>query len=155
RPVVIAACFTCLAGCVPDATGIESDFPVTSQVSDWRDEVIYQLLVDRFGGGDLNNDVGINPSGLGRFQGRDWQGVIDHIDYLQALGVTAVWISPVVRNVDTDANFDSYHGYWAQDLTHTNPHFGDLGTLRRMVKALHEHHIKVILDIVTNHLGQV
>ena len=76
------------------------------------------------------------PSGLGRFQGGDWQGVIDHIDYLRALGVTAVWVSPVVRNVDTDANFDSYHGYWAQDLTHTNPHFGSLADLRRMVQAL-------------------
>ena len=144
-----------LAACNPDDSAVDDGWKIGTHVDDWRDEVIYQLLVDRFADGDLSNDQNVNPSGLGRFQGGDWQGVIDHIDYLQALGVTAVWISPVVRNVDTDANFDSYHGYWAQDLTHTNPHFGDLPALRRMVQALHAKKIKVILDIVTNHMGQL
>src|SRR4051812_4704034 len=142
-------------GCAPDDTAVDSGWKVSSHVEDWRDEVIYQLLVDRFADGDLSNDFMVNPSGLGRFQGGDWQGVIDHIPYLKSLGVTAIWISPVVRNVDTDANFDSYHGYWAQDLTHTNPHFGSLADLRRMVQALHGNGFKVILDIVTNHMGQL
>ena len=60
-----------------------------------------------------------------------------------------------MKNVDTDAGFDGYHGYWAQDLTEPNPHFGDLAALRRMVAAAHDRGIKVILDIVTNHLGQL
>jgi glycosidase len=149
-------CLLCAwAGCVPDDAQQSGARPLTSNVVDWRDEVVYQLLVDRFGDGDTSNDAAVNPSGLARYQGGDWQGVIDHIDYLQALGVTAVWVSPVVRNVDTDANVDGYHGYWAQDLGHVNPHFGTLEDLRRMVDALHAHHIKVILDIVTNHLGQL
>src|SRR5262245_41495459 len=85
----------------------------------------------------------------------DLAGVEQKLDYLQELGVTTIWISPVVKNVDTDAGFDGYHGYWAQDLTATNPHFGDLAALRRMVAAAHHRDIKVILDIVTNHLGQL
>ena len=47
-------------------------------------------------------------------QAGDWQGVIDKLDYLQTLGVTALWISPVVKNVEEDAGFHSYHGYWTQ-----------------------------------------
>lgn len=143
----LAACF--------DMSNVGANLPITSQVTDWRDEIIYQLMVDRFADGDLNNDVNINPSALGRFQGGDWQGVIDHVDYLQALGVTAVWISPAVRNLETDANFDSYHGYWQQDFEQTNPHMGDLAKLREMVQTLHQHNIKVILDIVTNHIAQL
>ena len=73
------------------------------------------------------------PGALGLYQGGDWQGVIDHLDYLETLGVTALWISPVVRNLETDANFDGYHGYWQQDFAHVNPHFGDLAKLRELV----------------------
>jgi alpha-amylase len=60
-----------------------------------------------------------------------------------------------VRNVDTDANVDGYHGYWAQDLTLTNPHFGSLAKLRELVQKAHARKLKVILDIVTNHMGQL
>src|SRR4051794_39067046 len=63
---------------------------------DWRDQVIYQIMVDRFANGDPNNDFGVEPSVPGKFHGGDWQGIIDHLDYLQELGVTALWISPVV-----------------------------------------------------------
>jgi glycosidase len=125
------------------------------QSGDWRDEVIYQLLVDRFGNGERLNDYRVVPGALGLFQGGDWQGVIDHLDYLETLGVTALWISPAVRNLETDANFDSYHGYWQQDFVRPNPHFGDLGKLRELVNAAHGRGMKVILDIVTNHVGQL
>lgn len=132
-----------------------AEVPMTTQVQNWRDEVIYQLLVDRFDDGDTTNDVGIDRSSLGRYQGGDWQGVINRMGYLKQLGVTTIWISPIVRNVDHDAGFDAYHGYWASDHTLLNPHFGDLATLRRMVRVAHDNGIKVILDIVTNHMGQM
>lgn len=135
----------------PDAKPV----PLTTHVDDWRDEVIYQVLVDRFANGDVNNDFGVQPGHLARFQGGDWRGLENHLDYFERLGVTTLWISPVVRNVETDADFDAYHGYWAQDLTETNPHFGDLTALRSLVKAAHEKKLKVVLDIVTNHMGQV
>ncbi len=122
---------------------------------DWRDEVIYQIIVDRFADGDLNNDEGVQPGALGRYQGGDWQGVIDHLDYLQTLGVTALWISPVVRNLETDSNFDAYHGYWQQDFGHVNPHFGDLAKLRELVQTAHAHGFKMILDVVTNDVAQL
>ena len=63
--------------------------------------------------------------------------MIDHLDYLKTLGVTALWISPVVRNLETDADFDGYHGYWQQDFEHVNPHFGDLAKLRELVQKAH------------------
>lgn len=128
---------------------------LATHVQDWRDEVIYQLIVDRFADGDVNNDFGVEPGSLGLYQGGDWMGIVDHLDYLQALGVTTLWISPVVQNVDTDADIDAYHGYWQQDLTKLNPHFGDLATLRTMVAAVHDRGMKVVLDIVCNHMGQV
>jgi glycosidase len=141
-------------GCVslPD----DGDRPVlATHVGDWRDEVIYQVLIDRFANGDVNNDYNIRPGHLARFQGGDWRGLMENLDYVKDLGVTTLWISPIVKNVETDADVDSYHGYWAQDLTQLNPHFGDITDLRRLVNRAHDMGLKVVLDIVTNHMGQV
>jgi glycosidase len=141
-------------GCV-DPSGLEGPPELSTHVVDWRDEVIYQLLVDRFANGDVNNDYHVDREAPAAYHGGDWQGVIDRLDYLEELGVTAIWISPVVKNVETDAGVWSYHGYWTQHFTEPNPHFGDTAKLREMVDACHERGIKVILDIVTNHVGQV
>jgi len=154
--VALATAPALLSACVPvDAF----DTPVEHQthVDDWRDEIIYQLVVDRFANGDRNNDynVTLNSDVLARYQGGDYQGVIDQVEYLEALGVTAVWVSPIVVNVEEDAGISSYHGYWTQDFKGVNPHFGDITSFRRMVDVLHEHDIKVILDVVTNHVGQL
>ncbi len=143
------------AGCAHDVLGEQKDVEIATHVEDWRDQVVYQLLVDRFANGDARNDHRVDPTALARYQGGDWQGVIDRMDYLQELGVTALWISPIVLNVDTDAGIDGYHGYWAVDFTRLNPHFGDLATLRALVDEAHARGMLVILDIVTNHLGQV
>jgi alpha-amylase len=128
---------------------------MTTVVQDWRDEIIYQLMTDRFADGDLANDFRVDPSALTHYQGGDYRGIEQRLDYLQTLGVTTLWISPIMKNVDADAGFDAYHGYWAVDLESLNPHFGDLSALRQMIDAAHQRGIKVILDIVTNHLGQV
>ncbi|MCB9760522.1 MAG: alpha-amylase [Alphaproteobacteria bacterium] len=130
---------------------------ITTEVDDWRDEVIYQVIVDRFANGDVNNDFNVthDPTNLNRYMGGDWQGLIDRVDYLQALGVTAIWISPVVMNVEEDAGIAGYHGYWTQSFNDVNPHFGDLAKLRELVDVMHAHGIKVIVDIVTNHVGQL
>lgn len=144
-----------MGSCAQDGLGTLGDVQVRQHVDDWRDEVIYQLLTDRFANGDAATDHRIEPSALARYQGGDWQGIIDQLDYLEDLGVTSLWISPIVLNVDHDAGFDAYHGYWAVDLERLNPHFGDLATLRAFVRAAHDRGMSVILDIVTNHLGQV
>jgi alpha-amylase len=147
--IVLAPAMGCIE--VP----LEGRRPVLSNhVEDWRDEVIYQVIVDRFANGDVNNDYNVRPGALARYQGGDWRGMQDHLDYLQELGVTTLWISPVIRNVETDADVDSYHGYWQQDLTEVNPHFGDISALRSLASALHARGMKIVLDIVTNHMGQ-
>ncbi|HEU0034289.1 MAG TPA: alpha-amylase family glycosyl hydrolase [Kofleriaceae bacterium] len=122
---------------------------------DWRDQVIYQIMIDRFDNGDPNNDINVAPTVPGRYHGGDWQGVIDRLDYLQTLGVTALWISPVVKNTEEDAGFASYHGYWTQDFLRPNAHFGDLTKLRELIDKAHERGMLVILDVVTNHVGQL
>ena len=155
----LAACATLAPACVdvesipaaPNQDGIK----LATHVTDWRDEVIYQLIVDRFHNGDVNNDYNVDTRSLARYHGGDWQGIIDKLDYLQDLGVTTLWISPPVKNVEDDAGFASYHGYWTSDFLKHNPHFGDLRTLRRLSDELHKRGMKLILDIVTNHVGQV
>jgi alpha-amylase len=127
---------------------------LATHVDDWRDEVIYQILVDRFADGDDANNFNRDLTGMARYHGGDWKGIEDQLDYIESLGVTTLWISPVIKNVETDANVDGYHGYWAQDFTQPNPHFGDLVALRSLVDASHQRDIKVVIDIVTNHVGQ-
>ena len=126
-----------------------------TRVEDWRDEIIYQVVIDRFDDGDPSNNFNVDYRKEAAYHGGDWQGLIDRLDYIETLGVTALWISPIVKNVENDAGFSSYHGYWTQDFTRVNPHFGDLAKLQELVKACHARGIKVILDIVTNHVGQL
>jgi glycosidase len=155
-PLLLAAALPLATQSCFDLDDVSGDrVQLTSQVEDWRDEVIYQVLIDRFADGDPSNDWRVDRASLARYQGGDWQGIIDHLDYFTALGVTTLWISPIVRNVDTDAGIDGYHGYWAADLAELNPHFGDLATLRRLVQEAHRRHLRIVLDIVTNHMGQM
>ncbi len=153
--LVMTFVLLCLGSCVEDRLAPVRNVVLRTHVTDWRDQIIYQLLTDRFANGDAATDHRLLPGALARYQGGDWQGIIDRLDYIEELGVTTLWISPIVLNVDHDAGFDAYHGYWAVDLERLNPHFGDLATLRAFVNAAHERGISVILDIVTNHMGQV
>lgn len=143
-----------LLQCSP-ATQVDMNYNRQTFVNDWRDEVIYQIMVDRFSDGDPNNNFNVDLRKEAAYHGGDWQGIIDQLDYLEDLGVTALWISPVVRNVEEDAGFASYHGYWTQSFIDTNMHFGDLAALQRLVDACHRKNMKVILDVVTNHIGQL
>jgi alpha-amylase len=152
----------CLAAALlPTATASCVDIPpppaadLSQQVSDWRDEIIYQVLIDRFADGDLSNDYRVDRAAQARYHGGDWKGLEQKLDYVQALGVTTIWISPIVRNVETDAGIDSYHGYWSQDLEDLNRHFGNLADLRSLIDSAHARKMKVVLDIVTNHMGQL
>jgi len=149
-----------IAGCLPvgacfSLDDLDKDVEHKTYVEDWRDEMIYQVLVDRFANGDTSNDWGVVPHAPARYHGGDWKGLEDKLDYIQGLGMTTLWISPIVKNVDSDATIDGYHGYWTQDFTGLNPHFGDMASLRSLVNAAHKRNMKVILDIVTNHVGQV
>lgn len=138
-----------------DITGTGQKAQIATHVDDWRDEVIYQVIVDRFADGDINNDFKVEPGFLGKYQGGDWKGLEDHLPYLQDLGVTTLWISPIIKNVDSDADVDAYHGYWSEDLHKLNAHFGDAASLRSLINTAHSRGMKVVLDIVCNHMGQL
>ena len=153
--LLLLACATssaCIGSQPEDDTG---HVKLATHVDDWRDEVVYQLMTDRFADGDTGNDFRVDRTSLGHYQGGDYRGVQEKLGYLQELGVTTLWISPIIKNVDSDAGFDAYHGYWAVDLGRLNPHFGSLADLRELVNAAHARRMKVVVDIVTNHLGQV
>ncbi|MCC6553576.1 MAG: alpha amylase C-terminal domain-containing protein [Polyangiaceae bacterium] len=143
------------AGCMEFDEDLAGEIQISTHVADWRQEIIYQVLVDRFADGDAGNNYRVDTSAMGHWHGGDWRGLEQSLPYLEELGVTTLWISPLVKNVDTDAGFDGYHGYWTQSFVELNPHFGDLIALRRLVNAAHERGMKVILDIVTNHVGQL
>jgi alpha-amylase len=136
--------------------------PLTNEVSDWRDEIIYFVLTDRFDdGSSLNNSIMTNgddfsSAGDGKkYQGGDFQGLIDRLDYLDSLGITALWITAPVKQAWSNAGWTSYHGYWAQNFLEVDPHLGTMADLRELVSEAHSRGIKVIMDVVVNHTGSL
>ncbi|WP_268407086.1 alpha-amylase family glycosyl hydrolase [Alteromonas sp. a30] len=124
---------------------------------DWRDQIIYFLMTDRFNDGDVsNNDLGLgefNPTKESHYNGGDLQGVIDKLDYIQRLGATAVWMTPPVKNLwwSEASQYAGYHGYWARDFKSIDPHIGTLEDYQRLSKSLHQRDMYLIQDIVINH----
>ena len=104
---------------------------------DWRDQVIYMLMTDRFDDGDpTNTDQGYgeyDPSQPSHFSGGDLQGVIDRLDYLSTLGITAVWTAPIFYNQwwSTPYQATGWHGYWPVHFQEVDPHQGIFPHLRQ------------------------
>ncbi|MFY3745730.1 alpha-amylase family glycosyl hydrolase [Anaeromyxobacter sp. Red801] len=124
----------------------------------WQDEVLYFVLVDRFADGDRANDRDVDLAGKGTFHGGDLRGLTAHLDEIAALGVTAIWVNPLVRNIPgyvSGAGFPdwAYHGYWMDDLSRLDPRFGSEADLAAFVNACHARGIRVLLDVVYNHAG--
>ena len=135
---------------------------LTSSPEDWRDCWIYFLMVDRF------NNPAAPPKGrfddkFGGFQGGTIEGMRQQLDYLQDLGVGAVWFSPVLKNcqfLEGQPNDGTYHGYGIQNFLDIDPRFASdrpnaAEELRRFVADAHARGIYVIFDIVLNHTGDV
>ncbi len=132
----------------------------------WRNATIYFLLTDRFNNGDKSNDVNFDRTGkaakLRGFEGGDIKGVTRKIKdgYFDTLGVTAIWLTPLVEQVHGGTNEGTgftygYHGYWAKDWTALDPNFGTEQDLKELVDNAHGHGIRVVLDVVVNHTGPV
>jgi glycosidase/PKD repeat protein len=126
--------------------------------SDWRDENIYFIFTDRFNDGDLSNDNvesahgnPYSPADPHAIHGGDFRGIQQKLDYIKSLGATAIWVTPIPYNVGGSA----YHGYGAQDFNLLAPHLGSMTDMSNMVQAAHARGIKVILDIVCNHSGDL
>ncbi len=114
----------------------------------WQDETIYFLMVDRFNNGDTSNDLDVNIKDPKAYQGGDFQGIIDKLDYIKDMGFTTIWMTPIFDNQDL-----GYHGYWITDFYSTDEHFGSIDDFKRLVDEAHKRDIKIILDFVVNHVG--
>lgn len=126
--------------------------------TDWRSEVLYFVLVDRYADGKVNPDPAlVRPAEPGYFHGGDLVGLTGRLDELKELGITALWLNPLVRNIPRYVGNDfadwGYHGYWAEDFTTLDPRFGTETELKTLVDAAHARGIKVLLDVVYNHPG--
>jgi glycosidase len=138
------------------AAGAQSP-PPAATATDWRDQILYFVLLDRFDDGDPgNNDQGAgeyDPADPRRFSGGDLAGVERRLDYIRGLGATAIWITPPVANRwwSDHAQFGGYHGYWASDFTAVDAHFGTLATYRHLADAMHARDLRLVQDIVVNH----
>ena len=119
------------------------------------DDVLYLIMPDRFANGDPTNDEPAEfPGSHARAKPRAWhggdlRGVQDHLTYLKDLGVTTVWLTPIVTNGATQ----DYHGYGAVDLYAVDPHLGTLQDYQDLVAAAHKLHMKILFDVVPNHVG--
>ena len=134
----------------------------TSNRTDFRDESIYFMMTTRFYDGDTGNNVLCWDNQSAQIETKDpcwrgdFQGVIDKLDYIKALGFTAIWITPVVQNA---SGYD-YHGYHAMDFQHVDCRYqssdgskdGD-AMFQELIDKAHKKGIKIILDIVLNHTG--
>jgi len=126
-------------------------------------DAMYLIMTDRFADGDLTNDgpEGNQPESSPEaaaqradprgWHGGDLRGITQHLDYIQQLGFTTLWITPVY---DNEHQSNSYHGYGATDLYAVDPHYGSLADLQALAAELHRRHMKLVLDTVPNHIGQ-
>lgn len=138
---------------------------VTPSPADWRDQVFYFLLPDRFSNGRETGEMLFDPKNPERFKAADkrkWmeagknfqggtlEGIKSKLPYLQDLGVTALWLGPVWKQ---RKDLETYHGYGIQNFLDIAPHFGHRAALRDLVDEAHSMGIYVILDIIYNHTG--
>ena len=125
-------------------------------------DVLYMLMPDRFASGRADNDQikGMAAYKNDRTQpslrhGGDLEGIRQHLDYFNELGVTALWFTPVLENnsPDNDHGFSTYHGYATTDYYKVDPRFGTNDEYRRLVDEAHQHGLKVVMDMIFNHCG--
>ncbi len=134
-----------------------------------EDEVVYFVLPDRFANGDPTNDLGglpdeklvsgYDPTHKGFFHGGDLAGLTGKLDYLEEMGITAIWFAPIFKNKPVQGpeggESAGYHGYWVTDFTSIDPHFGTNEEFKAFVDAAHARGMKVYMDIITNHTADV
>jgi glycosidase len=143
------------AACVLAGVGLLFAGSASAQTSNrfWQAQSIYQIITDRFYDGDTNNDNAEgtyapgNPTGV---HGGDFEGIQQKLDYIKALGATAIWISPIVLNTE-----GQFHGYSGWNFYEVAPHWGALSNLQALVQAAHARGLLVIDDIVVNHGGDL
>ena len=120
-----------------------------------QDDVMYLIMPDRFANGDPTNDEPAEAPGSHdrskprAYHGGDLRGIQNHLQYLKDLGVTTLWLTPIVKN----GAAQDYHGYGAVDVYAVDPHLGALKDYQDLVAAAHKQGMKIFFDIVPNHVG--
>lgn len=135
---------------------IEQPLPPAGRFAGFSpDDVIYLIMVDRFADGDPSNDIApVDRTQAHYYHGGDFQGIIDHLQYLKTLGVTAIWMTPIYDNSNRLLHgLSDYHGYGTIDYYSVEDHFGTMLKLRELVDKAHAMGLKVIQDQVANHVG--
>lgn len=119
-------------------------------------DLIYLIMPDRFANGNPSIDSikgmheGLNRSAPYGRHGGDLQGILRNLDYLKNLGASALWLTPVFENNQPK---ESYHGYAITDHYRVDPRLGDTAVYRKLINSLHERNMKIVLDVVFNHIG--
>lgn len=121
-------------------------------------DVLYMVMPDRFADGNPNNNkvtsmrfpVGADRTDLNVRHGGDLKGIAAHLDYIDSLGVTALWLNPVLEN---DMPGGSYHGYATTDYYKVDPRFGTNSEYAVLIDKLHSRGIKTVMDMIFNHSG--
>ncbi len=121
--------------------------------TDWSKQSIYFIMTDRFSNGDTSNDnyggFNSNNSDQRKWHGGDFQGIINQLDYIQNMGFTAIWITPVTMQKSEFA----YHGYHTYDFYAVDGHLGTMDKFKELVRKAHDKNMAVMLDVVPNHTG--
>ncbi|HEX7373404.1 MAG TPA: alpha-amylase family glycosyl hydrolase, partial [Steroidobacteraceae bacterium] len=165
--LVVAGCATPSSSTAVDAAPARGLVKVVPQ-RNWSDAVLYFVILDRFADGDGANDDKVDRNNPGGWHGGDLKGLTAQLDEIASLGATALWITPVVKQIDycppsqapvgvtvPGGWFEhcAFHGYWADDFTKLDPHYGSEADLKALVDAAHARGMKVLLDVVYNHVG--
>ncbi len=119
------------------------------------EDMIYLIMPDRFANGDPTNDEPVEARGTHdrsnprAYHGGDLRGIREHLPYLKDLGVTTLWLTPILKN----GAAQDYHGYGAVDLYAVDPHLGTIGAYQELVAEAHKQGMKIFFDFVPNHVG--
>ena len=130
---------------------------------DWRTSLLYMVMVDRFADSDgsASPELGVDP--IANYQGGDFGGIQAAIEdgYFAALGVDALWVTPVLDNadgsfvgIDNVHTYSGYHGYWPISASNIEDRFGGAEAFDAFVRSAHDHGIRVVLDTVLNHVHE-
>ena len=157
RLALMAALTACLGLPRAHADAGHGAGPLHLPSPDWREQIIYFAMIDRFDDGDPgNNDQGAGeyaPEDGARYSGGDLQGLARRLDYLREIGATALWITPPVRHQwwDESVRYGGYHGYWGTHFAQVDPHFGTLADYQNLARGLHARNMYLVQDVVVNH----
>lgn len=145
RKSVVLCLLLCVLAVVPVGASAHED---------WKDQILYFVLLDRFANGDRGNDHEVDCKDSSGFHGGDFAGLAQQLEYLKRLGVTGIWLSPFFTN-RPERFFDQqpYHGYWPHDFWSVDKRFGSEAELIELRRSLEKNNIRLLLDMVVNHMG--